>query len=424
MRTKFTILALAAVLVGAAYLPAQQPAPPPPTPSAATPATAPASPPSSPRQIAQAYLYLEPFQARVEVLFDSLTVLGWLKMSASPTTNVTGQMQQAVVSQMTGMAQNWCKLRADESAMNGQLTGVAFVKGEPGRTLPMEAGATVPASELMVGLMFEFTIPGSPAQLELQWSSFRAPIERLPLTIFFANSSETMELSPTLQVARWENKGRLPKPKPLAEVPSIPRPYVYEIPLPMIIWVLLGLVIYIYMEVKDKKFPGGFAPFLASWLIGIGVTYNMTISITDPFAAKAAEVKTPEEGDNIVQPLLRNVYRAFDYRTESDIYDRLDRSVHGELLRTLYLQTVQALTLDGSEGARVHVTDLSVNIDKVSPAAADGFVAEGEWTALGTVGHWGHQHQRVNRYKAKLTVQPIESEWKITGLEVLEERRL
>jgi P-type E1-E2 ATPase len=94
-----------------------------------------------------------------------------------------------------------------------------------------------------------------------------------------------------------------------------------------------------------------------------------------------------------------------------------------EDVRADAVQTVQALTLDGAEGARVHVTDLSVTVDKVE-TTAEGFIAEGEWTALGTVGHWGHQHQRVNRYKAKLTVQPIESEWKITALEVLEERRL
>jgi hypothetical protein len=56
--------------------------------------------------------------------------------------------------------------------------------------------------------------------------------------------------------------------------------------------------------------------------------------------------------------------------------------------------------------------------------ADDGFVASGEWTALGTVGHWGHQHQRVNRYKAKLTVKPVNLEWKLVKMEVLEERRL
>jgi len=411
MRILAVIIAAFAALWSAAVH-AQQPAP-----------AAESVPPPPPPQIAQSYLYLEPFQARVEVLFDVTTVLGWLKIPADASGMITPQMQSNVRAQMAALASDWCHLRADEAEAQGQLTGVAFVKGEPGRTLPMEEGATVSARELMVGVMYEFAIPGSPAQLALRWTAFKEPVAALPLTIFFANSTETMELSPTLSVARWENKNRLPRPKPLAELPKIPKAHVYQIPLPMILWILFGLVVFIYMEVKDKRFPGGFLPFLASWLIGIGVTYSMTLNISDPFAAQAAPVKTADEGSRIVEPLLRNVYRAFDYRTESDIYDRLARSVDGELLRTLYLQTVQALTLDGAEGARVHVTDLSVTVDKVE-TTAEGFIAEGEWTALGTVGHWGHQHQRVNRYKAKLTVQPIESEWKITALEVLEERRL
>jgi hypothetical protein len=53
-----------------------------------------------------------------------------------------------------------------------------------------------------------------------------------------------------------------------------------------------------------------------------------------------------------------------------------------------------------------------------------GFVSTCQWTAMGTVGHWGHQHTRVNRYKAKVTVKPIGTEWKLTDLEVVEERRL
>ena len=89
----------------------------------------------------------------------------------------------------------------------------------------------------------------------------------------------------------------------------------------------------------------------------------------------------------------------------------------------MYLQTIQALTLEGQEGTRAKVNDLSVTVDKVTPQGS-GFVAEGEWTALGTVGHWGHQHQRVNRYKARLTVVPVAGEWKIRAMEVLEERRL
>ena len=44
--------------------------------------------------------------------------------------------------------------------------------------------------------------------------------------------------------------------------------------------------------------------------------------------------------------------------------------------------------------------------------SGDGFVAQGEWTAFGRVGHWGHMHNRINKYKANMTVEPVEGAWK------------
>lgn len=46
------------------------------------------------------------------------------------------------------------------------------------------------------------------------------------------------------------------------------------------------------------------------------------------------------------------------------------------------------------------------------------------WTALGTVGHWGHMHMRKNQYEAILTVEPVDGVWKITGMEMIEEKRI
>jgi hypothetical protein len=43
---------------------------------------------------------------------------------------------------------------------------------------------------------------------------------------------------------------------------------------------------------------------------------------------------------------------------------------------------------------------------------------------MGSVGHWGHIHQRQNQYQARLHVAPIEGEWKLVGLDILEEKRL
>jgi hypothetical protein len=44
--------------------------------------------------------------------------------------------------------------------------------------------------------------------------------------------------------------------------------------------------------------------------------------------------------------------------------------------------------------------------------------------ALGKVGHWGHVHVRKNLYDALVTIEGIDGHWKITQLEVLEERRI
>jgi hypothetical protein len=95
-------------------------------------------------------------------------------------------------------------------------------------------------------------------------------------------------------------------------------------------------------------------------------------------------------------------------------------------LRKLYLETIQALTLEGREGTRVTISEFSADVISVQPAAKheSGFISECQWTAMGSVGHWGHSHTRVNRYTAKLTVMPVESAWKIVNLDVSEARRL
>jgi hypothetical protein len=40
------------------------------------------------------------------------------------------------------------------------------------------------------------------------------------------------------------------------------------------------------------------------------------------------------------------------------------------------------------------------------------------------VGHWGHIHIRKNQYEANIIVEPVKGVWKITGLELLEEKRV
>ena len=67
-----------------------------------------------------------------------------------------------------------------------------------------------------------------------------------------------------------------------------------------------------------------------------------------------------------------------------------------------------------------------------SPHKDDATVASGEdrlayrcrWNATGSVGHWGHIHQRTNQYEAVLTLRPIDDAWKIAKIDLREQQRL
>jgi hypothetical protein len=140
---------------------------------------------------------------------------------------------------------------------------------------------------------------------------------------------------------------------------------------------------------------------------------------TPPLPAVTAVATGEKSRAAVAESLLRNVYRAFDYHDDSDIYDALARSVDGDLLADLYLKIKQGLIMQEQGGAVARVQ--SVKIVKTEPAAAksqNGFAERVTWQVEGTVEHWGHIHTRVNEYAADLKIEPVGGSWKITAMNV------
>jgi hypothetical protein len=129
-------------------------------------------------------------------------------------------------------------------------------------------------------------------------------------------------------------------------------------------------------------------------------------------------------GREVVTALLHNIYRAFDHRAEERIYDVLEQSAAGDLLERIYLDTRRGLVLANQGGARAKVK--KIELEALSAERADGgaFRADATWTVSGSVGHWGHVHQRRNRVRAELLVAPVDGDWKLVDLELIEEERL
>ena len=132
-----------------------------------------------------------------------------------------------------------------------------------------------------------------------------------------------------------------------------------------------------------------------------------------------------ERTRTVVGALLHNVYRAFEFRAESDAYDRLAVSVTGDTLSEIYLEHRRALQMEERGGARARVEAVEVpQVRSVREAAEGGFEVEAVWLVGGNVTHYGHRHFRQNRYDARVALVPVEGTWKIRSIELFDEERI
>ena len=371
---------------------------------------------------AHAYLYLEPYQLRVEVLIHMPEMLEEL---GQPIPNdLSPEQQKSLTEAAAKKVEPWLSLSLDGAALSHPpLSSASAVKGVPGRTEPVGPKDHVAPADSMVGFVWEVPMPNVPKTLQLTWQGFDTRIASLPGAIFAGQASQEFELSAASPAFNWQSHGEINLRKPLVAVPPPPAVPIIGISLAALAALLVGGVLVLKTTRPATSSRWAAALGVLAVAAFLWVMQVLSVSIKSPITPKVETTK--KQAQDILGALLRNTYRAFDQTTESGIYDVLARSISGDLLQKIYLQTIGALTLDGQDGTRVRVNDFSITIDQVIPLPDKrGFEATGQWNALGTVGHWGHVHMRMNQYKARITVEPVDGAWKMTALQVLEERRI
>ena len=131
-----------------------------------------------------------------------------------------------------------------------------------------------------------------------------------------------------------------------------------------------------------------------------------------------------KDASPVIEQLLSNIYRAFEFPDESTIYDQLEKSVTGSQLASIYLEQRKRMEAVNRGGARVKILDVSVlGIDELS-TSGEFFLITGKWEVSGKVTHFGHTHERKKQYRAKLKLSAVEKEWKISEIKVIEENRV
>lgn len=155
---------------------------------------------------------------------------------------------------------------------------------------------------------------------------------------------------------------------------------------------------------------------LSGYLIG-----NTPIKETFAFSTIPSQEKT----NQILQGLLLNMYRSFSCSDEETVYDRMSKSVSGDLLTSVYLQNRNVMSIDEEDQAKVYVDRLDIReVESLSAVKGDGFSALVKWDVYGSVNHWEHIHYRCNSYKAKITLIPKGKYWIITNFDLIDEKRI
>ena len=75
------------------------------------------------------------------------------------------------------------------------------------------------------------------------------------------------------------------------------------------------------------------------------------------------------------------------------------------------------------EGVQINIINgHKESLNKSDNAGSEGFDYYCNWEVKGTVEHWGHIHMRTNQYEALFSIHVIENSWKITRLQVLNQK--
>ena len=276
-----------------------------------------------------------------------------------------------------------------------------------------------------VGVIMEYPAKSPPQIVTVAWDKFSEMIRSVDAVVFAYKEVKSAKFSTFLEnnIYRWEAKDAPPLPEITDVDLEDPRyfapPATFGLPLLTLVCLLAALIL-IPFTFTSRKWLAIACVFTG---IGLMTTQVAIVDLPDPFEPAGTIRINDETSSRVFDQLHTNLFRAFDYTQEEDVYDALAVSVDGPLLRKLYLQLNNSLRIEEEGGAIAHIEQVQrLSGDRQDqPFIENGFRYRSKWNIVGTIEHWGHIHQRTNQYDAQFDVQIVDGDWKLTSMEILDQ---
>ena len=373
------------------------------------------------------YLYVEDYEVRHEVLTRVKDLVNWMDLGLRGDEYIEIDELDELRKRIGEFLLTRNKVLIDGKTVKPILDRSNYIKvGLTGIQLLQQA-ERLEINTAIVGVILTYLVDAIPQNVSVDWDLFSDQIQKVPATSVDPAGPLPTFLTPDDNVHNWTNYLKKYIPPTVANVSIKDTVNKLQLPVLSLLCVFSLLITGIWLWRRFRSGDTLLIPAVSGLLLVVAAILLLPyarIEVARP--ASMLDSLDEQEARAIINSLLKNVYRAFDFRQESDVYDKLAISVQGDLLADIYLQNRKSFAVKKAGGAQARVNRVEVLSAIARPAQdkSKSFVIDATWTAQGSVGHWGHVHTRMNYYDAAITIEVVDGAWKITALELLEEKRI
>ncbi|MEP4147035.1 MAG: hypothetical protein ABJL54_07415 [Halioglobus sp.] len=363
------------------------------------------------------FIYVENFEVRKEIIVRPKDLQDWVDLGLEGRDSIPIELQAEIKQKVGEFLAQHQPVTIDGEPVQGILESVNFLERTLTSSRVIDPPETLSLDAAVMGTIFVYPRQGLPESVVMDWDLWNARIQSIPVSAVDQAGPMANFLDPEWRQLEWTNflKNPIVPTLNVVEAPIASWRVILHKLLPLFLALSVATVLWLLINIRAHR-SRGMPAYLAVLFVGASLAALQLGGTNKPNVDRA---------NAIVGDLLHNIYRAFDYREESDIYDVLATSVSGELLTDIFLETKRSLVLANQGGAEAKVKNVSLESIEIQPDSSQGsFNVKADWTVHGSVGHWGHIHKRSNRYLAELTVAVDGGQWKLQQMSVLQEERL
>ncbi|MDP1564258.1 MAG: hypothetical protein Q8M16_23005 [Pirellulaceae bacterium] len=383
-----------------------------------------------------AYLwaYVEPRQLRVEFLIPLNALATLFEIESADSDFLQRDEMAAAEQRIRKYFSTGNPVAINGQAISPEVQRVDFFPADQRDFALRRTVERISLANGRVGVSFSYPYRDVPREISLAWDKFGYGLSSVQGYLFFGQEVQTQVFSRQLadNQLRWTNSGAMSEPEPVQAIVVDQNDLIAAVfPLPKLVLLsaasgIVALLIGWWVR------GGGRWVVVASALVGLGLSWGLGWTTREIWFGSMPPIVRPESGDAAAKQTMTNLYRAFDFVQEAEIYTAMEQSVAGGKLRELYLQLLRDLQVEEQGGtvSRIESVEvLNVSEPLVGTAAqleigvpfGDGssgavFQRRVQWKLQGLLEHWGHSHQRTNHYQALVTIADHAGQWKMVDL--------